>query len=252
MIIERLFYFDNFRKTRIMKTLYIFPHPDDESFGPAPVIYRQTNNGEEVHLLTLTKGGATKQRFKYNLSIEQMGDVRVKEMHAVSEVLNLTSMTILDHPDGGMAKMNPIDLETEILSYIERIKPDIVVTYPIHGISGHPDHLTIHAILKRLFCQTRNNSGFTFWKRLAFFTLPRPDDGVVGGNSHVNSTSSEDINCIVKLNNEEQQKLKETLFCYESYIDVIEETGVIEKLGYSIHFEFYNEDVHVNQLSEKL
>ena len=41
--------------------LYIFPHPDDESFGPAAVIDKSIKSGDEVHLLTLTKGGATKQ-----------------------------------------------------------------------------------------------------------------------------------------------------------------------------------------------
>ena len=97
-----------------MKTLYIFPHPDDESFGPAPVIYRQIKNGQEVHLLTLTKGGATKMRFKYNLSVEEMGEVRFKEMLKVKEVLGLTSMTILDYPDGGMAHYDPREFEVVI------------------------------------------------------------------------------------------------------------------------------------------
>ena len=78
----------------MIKTLYIFPHPDDESFGHAPVIYRQIQEGEEVHLLTLTKGGATKMRFKYGLSVEEMGEVRIKEMQKMKEVLGLTSMTI--------------------------------------------------------------------------------------------------------------------------------------------------------------
>ena len=63
-----------------MRILYIFPHPDDESFGPALAISKQKRNGDEVFLLTLTKGGATKQRHKYNYSIEEMGKVRKKEM----------------------------------------------------------------------------------------------------------------------------------------------------------------------------
>jgi len=38
--------------------LYVFPHPDDESFGPAGVIDAQVKEGHQVYLLTLTKGGA--------------------------------------------------------------------------------------------------------------------------------------------------------------------------------------------------
>ena len=48
-----------------MRILYIYPHPDDESFGPAGVMAKQRREGHEVHLLTLTRGGATRQRHRY-------------------------------------------------------------------------------------------------------------------------------------------------------------------------------------------
>ena len=88
-----------------MRILYIYPHPDDESFGPAHVMAKQRREGHEVYLLTLTKGGATKQRFKYNYSIEQMGEVRYQEMLNVAKVLDLTEMTVLDLPDSGLKEM---------------------------------------------------------------------------------------------------------------------------------------------------
>ena len=50
-----------------MKFLYIFPHPDDESFGPTAGMFLQLEQGHEVHLLTLTKGGATKERLVVHL-----------------------------------------------------------------------------------------------------------------------------------------------------------------------------------------
>jgi len=239
-----------------MRTLYIFPHPDDESFGPAPVIYRQIQNGEEVHLLTLTRGGATKMRYKYDLSIKEMGDVRYKEMLKVKDVLGLSSMEVLDLEDGGLAKINPIDFEDLLYKKIFDLKPDIIVTYPIHGISGHHDHLYIHAILKRMMAVQRrkNNPNWTV-KRLAFFTLPRPDGTEKsGGNSHVNTTKKENIDCIVNLTSLEKAKLKEALYCYETFIDVILETGVIEGIGDKVHFEFFEESFQppIDQLTAKL
>ncbi|MFT6746827.1 MAG: LmbE family N-acetylglucosaminyl deacetylase [Glaciecola sp.] len=226
-----------------MRTLYIFPHPDDESFGPAPVMYRQINNGEEVHLLTLTKGGATKMRFKYNLSVAEMGEVRIKEMAKVKEVLGLTSMTIHDYADGGMAHEDPIKFEELIQKHVEEVKPNIIVTYPIHGISGHHDHLTCHAVVKRLFCKLKNQPNYNYLQRLAFLTLPSPDeDQRKGGNSNVNSSKKQYIDCIVNLQEDEVAKLKEALYCYESFIDVINETKVIEHLGNKIHFEFFGEN----------
>lgn len=226
-----------------MKTLYIFPHPDDESFGPAPVMYRQIQNGEEVHLLTLTKGGATKMRFKYDLSIAEMGDVREKEMRKVAQVLGLTSMKIYDYPDGGMAHEDPRVFEKLILKHIDEIKPNIIVTYPIHGISGHHDHLACHAIVKRLFCELKEQKEYDYLKRLAFLTLPNPnEDEKQGGNANVNSSKKQYIDCIAILSQIEKDKLKEALYCYETFMDVIIETNVIEHIGDKVHFEFYAEN----------
>ncbi|MEM8600085.1 MAG: PIG-L family deacetylase, partial [Bacteroidota bacterium] len=38
-----------------MTLLYVFPHPDDESFCPGPAMARQAREGHAVHLLTLTR-----------------------------------------------------------------------------------------------------------------------------------------------------------------------------------------------------
>src|SRR5215218_3127402 len=106
-----------------MRILYIFPHPDDESFGPAPVMSRQIDNGHEVFLLTLTKGGATKVRHTLGLSIEQMGEIRYQEMLRVDKVLQLTGMTVLDLPDSGLSEMDPREIEDIIAAHIEQISP---------------------------------------------------------------------------------------------------------------------------------
>lgn len=238
-----------------MKTLYIFPHPDDESFGPAPVIYRQIQNNEEVHLLTLTKGGATKMRFKYDLSIKEMGEVRIKEMQNVKKVLGLTSMSIYDFPDGEMAHSDPREFEIVIKKHIDEIKPNIIVTYPIHGISGHHDHLTCHAIVKRLYCELKDNPEYSFLKRLAFLTLAKSEDNETQKmNQKVNTSDEKYIDCIINLTEEEKNILKESLFCYETFIDVIKETNVIEIIGNKVHFEFFNEkyDKPVSELTNGL
>jgi LmbE family N-acetylglucosaminyl deacetylase len=55
-----------------MRILYIFPHPDDESFGPARAMAAQRRQGHEVYLLMLTRGEATKVRHKFGWTLEQM------------------------------------------------------------------------------------------------------------------------------------------------------------------------------------
>ena len=42
-------------------------------------MHKQRREGHEVYLLTLTRGGATKQRHKYGYSIEEMGRIRYQD-----------------------------------------------------------------------------------------------------------------------------------------------------------------------------
>ena len=134
-----------------MRILYIFPHPDDESFGPAHAMYKQVREGHEVYLLTLTKGGATKKRHDFGYSIEEMGNVRYNEMKKVEAVLKLKGMTVLNLPDSGLKLLDPRIIEDIIKDEILRLGPDVVVTYAVHGISGFHDHLITHAVVKRSF-----------------------------------------------------------------------------------------------------
>lgn len=227
-----------------MKILYIFPHPDDESFGPAMGISAQQRAGHEIYLLTTTKGGATKQRHRLGLSVEEMGEVRYKEMLEVEKVLGLAGMTVLDMPDSGMKEMDPREIEKAVREEIERIKPDIVVTYPVHGISGFHDHLVMHATVKSVYCQMKDD-GADYLKRLAFFTLD--EASAKKGNErnvfNLNHTLDELIDCATPVTEEDRQKMRDGLMCYKTYQEVIEKTGISDLQGEKVHYEFYQEDV---------
>ncbi|WP_243664337.1 PIG-L family deacetylase, partial [Rhodothermus marinus] len=129
---------------------------------------RQRREGHAVHLLTLTRGEATRQRHHHGYSKPEMGRVRFEEMQCVAEVLGLSSLEVLDFPDGELAELDPRVLEDVVARAIERHRPDVVVTYPVHGISGHPDHLVTHAVVKRVGCALRERLGVP--RRLAFFS----------------------------------------------------------------------------------
>ncbi|MFB6097545.1 MAG: PIG-L family deacetylase, partial [Salinibacter sp.] len=98
--------------------LYVFPHPDDECFGPAPGIVQQRRDGHEVHLLTLTRGEATSQRDRLGLSKAEMAETRYQEMQDVAEVLDLNSLTVLEYPDGNLSELNPLVLEDEVTEHL--------------------------------------------------------------------------------------------------------------------------------------
>lgn len=234
-----------------MRILYIFPHPDDESFGPAPAMAAQRRNGDEVFLLTLTKGEATKQRFRLEVSKEKMGEIRFKEMQCVQEVLDLNGMTVLDLPDSGLKEMDPAGIEKPIREHIEKIKPDVVVTYAVHGISGFEDHLVSHAIVKSVYCDMKRQ-GKEYPRRLAFFTHYNEEEGE--GKFQLTSSDKEEIDCWVEATEQDYQKFLDALDCYETYQQVIEESNVKEEVGQEIPFEIFQEnyDPPLSDLGDKI
>ena len=219
-----------------MKILYIFPHPDDESFGPAPAISAQLRQGHEVYLLTLTKGEATKERFKLGVTKTEMGKIRYNEMKCVEKVLTLTGMTVLNFPDGRLKHLDPIKLEQAVDNHIEKIKPDILVTYAVHGISGFHDHLVTHAVVKRVYAERRSLEK-PYPKRLAFFT--RMGEVDMKGKFRLEASSHDEIHYVEKCNREDMEKFNNALDCYESYQQVIADSNVKNVTTNRVPFEIY-------------
>jgi len=222
-----------------MKILYIYPHPDDESFGPANVMHKQSREGHEVYLLTLTKGGATKKRFELDLSIEEMGEVRYKEMLCVEKALKLTGMTVLELPDSGLKEMDPREIEKVIEEHIHKIKPDVIATYAVHGISGFHDHLVSHAVVKNVYCKLQQE--FPYPKRLALITV---DEQTSKESPHfkLNFSKEEEIDCIIEVDHEDMEALHNALDCYVTYRSTIEESGIKRLIKSKVPFELFQEN----------
>jgi len=236
-----------------MRILYIFPHPDDESFGPARAISAQVRAGHGVALLTLTKGGATKQRLRLGYSVEQMGEVRYREMLEVAKVLGLSDLTVLDLPDSGLKELDPRRIETVVADHIVRVRPDIVVSYPVHGISGFHDHLVAHAVVKRVYLELRDR-GADYLKRLAFFTLTEDQAERASGAHRLSSSTPGEIDCIVSVDEGDMETFRRALDCYRTYKAMIERTGVRETLDRRVAFELFQQDFDppITDLCEEL
>ena len=221
-----------------MKVLYIFAHPDDESFGPAAAMSKQRRQGHEVYLLTLTRGGATKQRFKYDYSVAEMGEVRYREMQDVARVLDLSGMVVLDLPDSGLKEMDPREIERVVAREIERIQPDVVVTDAVHGVSGFHDHLVTHAIVKRVYVELRERAPYL--KRLAFSTITKEWAQKI--NPCFGSSKPGEIDCTFDVDEIDLENKNRALDCYVTYQDTIERFGIKKHVIRHIAYEIYQED----------
>ncbi len=220
--------------------LYVFPHPDDESFGPAPAMARQRREGHAAHVLTLTRGEATAQRHAYGYSKREMGAVRYEEMRGVARALDLSSLAVLDFPDGALDEVDALRLHDTLCAHVRRVEPAVLVTYAVHGISGHPDHLVTHAAVKHAFCALRAE-GAAYLQRLAFFTLPKEDE--TGRRPvHLTGSPAEVIDCVVPFEEEDRARAEAALDCYATYQDVIEEHRPLEAVAGGVPFELFQED----------
>jgi len=167
-----------------------------------------------------------------------MGEVRLAEMQCVAEVLGLTNLTVLDLPDSGLKHLDPRDIEAVIENHIKAMKPDIVVTYPVHGISGFHDHIVCHQVVKRVFLELKG-AGESYLKRLAFYTLTKAPDRE--GWHTLNVSAKNEIGCVIQAEDQDMEQFQRALDCYESYQEVVDQSGIRELVSNQIEFEIFGE-----------
>ncbi len=127
-----------------MKTLLlVFAHPDDESFICGGTIARYVQSGWQVDLICATRGEAGNVDPYKDLSGEELGNIRQKELETAGTILGITSVTFLGYKDGALAGQHPGELEDKIYRQMTAIFPDVVVTFEPNGITNHPDHTKI-------------------------------------------------------------------------------------------------------------
>src|SRR3712207_6559316 len=89
----------NFSAERQPRLLGIFAHPDDETLGAGGTFAKYAEAGAEVHVVSLTRGGAGQIRDAGIATRSTLREVRERELDAAGKELGLTETRCLDHPD---------------------------------------------------------------------------------------------------------------------------------------------------------
>jgi LmbE family N-acetylglucosaminyl deacetylase len=118
--------------------LAVFAHPDDESIACGGLLARCASLGARVTVLCATRGEAGPGNGV------GLGETRTRELEAAARTLGVTDVVVLDHPDGMLPWENAAALDANIHGTLERIHPDVVVTFDEDGLYWHPDHIAIH------------------------------------------------------------------------------------------------------------
>lgn len=132
--------------------LWIFAHPDDESFGSAGLMAWAHDNGLRTAYICATRGEAGGIRDSALATQETLGAVREHELRTAMAQVGLSEIRILGFRDSGMESTidndHPMALVNQpaetllvhLAGHIRDLRPTTVITFGPEGIYGHPDH----------------------------------------------------------------------------------------------------------------
>jgi LmbE family N-acetylglucosaminyl deacetylase len=103
------------------RVLCVVAHPDDVEYGTSSAVAAWTDRGIDVAYLLLTRGEAGMDASPPDRTRE----LRTQEQLRASEVVGVTEVTFLDHPDGVLEY--GLTLRRDIAREIRRYRPDAVV-----------------------------------------------------------------------------------------------------------------------------
>lgn len=122
----------------------VFAHPDDETFVAGGTIARLAAAGERIDLFCATDGDAGKSSGIPISSRTELGAIRRAELSAAARVLGIASLSTPGHGDGLLKEVDVERLIGEVVFFLRRYRPDVVVTFGPEGApTRHRDHRAI-------------------------------------------------------------------------------------------------------------
>lgn len=124
--------------------LAVFAHPDDESLLCGGTLARLADRGVRTIVMCGSRGERGSVSDPALLAGADLGTVRVGELQAAASVLGIGEVIALDHRDGDLRWYDVAEFHADIVSAIERYRPDAVITFAENGLYWHLDHIGVH------------------------------------------------------------------------------------------------------------
>ena len=125
------------------KLLAIFAHPDDESFRCGGTLALLARRGVDVQVLTATRGEAGSLGDPPLCRADELPGVRERELRNACAALGIEPPCFLDQVDGTLTGVDEREATAQVMAVIQELQPQVLLTWPPDGLSGHPDHVAV-------------------------------------------------------------------------------------------------------------
>lgn len=135
--------------------LAVYAHPDDELFHGGGMLAHLSRQGTRVTLACATRGEAGKAHPSVG-PVADIGALRTEELRVSCATLGIPEPVFLDFHDSArkerqrhddpraLANVDMLEVEAKVRAVIERVRPQVIVTFDPHGGYYHPDHVAVH------------------------------------------------------------------------------------------------------------
>ena len=153
------------------RILISYAHPDDESFGLGAAIPKWIDDGIDVYLICATNGEVGTVPAELRGKFASTAELRLSELNCARQHLKFKEVYMLGFRDSGMPgsetsqhaeslcyqwRRHPERVTAKVARVMERVKPQVVITFNRYGGYGHPDHIAIQGATALAFEQLRS------------------------------------------------------------------------------------------------
>jgi len=143
-----------------MKTVVcVFAHPDDEALGPSGTI-AQLAKSHNIYILCATKGEGQKTT---GAEKKELGEIRKNELLESARILGIKKVFFLNFKDGHLCNSIYHSLAKKVQDKVEKLKPEILITFEPRGISGHTDHILVSNVTSFVFEKVKSVSSIYYY-----------------------------------------------------------------------------------------
>jgi LmbE family N-acetylglucosaminyl deacetylase len=122
----------------------VFAHPDDETFAVGGTIARYASQGIGCDLFCATDGDAGRSSGIPVSSRAELAALRRDELRGAARALGIGDIVLAGHPDGALAEVDQHLLIGQIVQFLRRVRPTVVLSFGPEGApTGHRDHRVI-------------------------------------------------------------------------------------------------------------